>query len=120
MISKRSHGMDEPPIAKADDLNPTAGDYSLMGVKVLASVVPFVGGPITELLDLITPPIEKRKDAVLLALAQDVQLLKEQGVDVEELFQNESFSMTLRLLTTKVLRLHFLGPIQLLQQSLCT
>src|SRR5689334_16091822 len=71
----------------------TAGDYVYTGVKAIVSAMPYVGGPIAELLTLvIAPPLEKRRDEWLKDLAEVVKTIAaRKGISPEELSKSDSF-----------------------------
>jgi hypothetical protein len=77
------------------DFDSGPGDYGLTALKAAASLVPVMGGPLAELVDLIAPPVQRRRDTFLLALADDVRRMRDEGVNVEKLFSDEAFVSTL-------------------------
>jgi hypothetical protein len=86
--------------APSDDNLPQPGakDATHTGVKTGLSVIPFVGGTIAEVFNLvIAPPIEKRRDQWLENLYARLKQLEEQfeQLDIHELAKDETFISTL-------------------------
>jgi hypothetical protein len=88
------------------DFRPSAQDYAFTVVKAAVSAVPVIGGPVAELLNLLTPAVQKRRDAFLMEVAQDVDEMKMSGVNVEQLFENDEFLSSLLQAVQITLRTH--------------
>jgi|GEM_PF-317945 len=132
--SKRGQSQpDKDNASKPEGFGRTAGDYVITALKASASMAltsasvvsglppevgGYVGGSLVELFDLITTPVEKRRDAFMLALAKDVQQLREEGVDVERLFADEAFASTLLHTIQVVLRTHQQEKLQALHNAI--
>lgn len=71
------------------------GDKLHRMAKAGISCIPTVGGAITEAFQaLIEPPIERRRTQWMLQVTDALNLLSKQGVDVEQLFNEEKFFST--------------------------
>jgi hypothetical protein len=77
--------------------------------KAGLSAIPFVGGPVAELMNLIwEPALSKRRDGWLIGLAENLQLLTEkvEGFKLEDLSQNETFITTTIQASQAAIRTH--------------
>lgn len=85
------HGMDHTLTALP---KPTALDHAHLLVKAALSALPIAGGPAAELFaTIIAPPLARRRDEWLQALADGIGALQEKiaGFDVGSLSNNEAF-----------------------------
>lgn len=74
-------------------LKKTYGDYLHATTKAGIALTPILGGGMSELFSLVSPPLEKRKNEWLKKIAQELDDLKYKIDDfnVEKLFENEIF-----------------------------
>jgi hypothetical protein len=74
----------------------TAGDEMHRATRAALSAIPYVGGAAVEYFNrLLAPPLQRRRDAWLNALAEQVAKMERQGrVKVEDLQNNEEFIST--------------------------
>ena len=75
-------------------LKPEAGDWAHLATKAALSAIPVVGGPAAELFSaILIPPLARRRDEWLQALADGLRDLQERvrGFRVESLSNNEAF-----------------------------
>ena len=72
------------------------GDEAHRAVRAALSAIPFVGGAAVEYFNrLFAPPLQRRRDAWLKALAERLSKLEQEGrVKVEDLQNNEEFIST--------------------------
>ncbi len=77
----------------SEETKPTSGDYAYAVTKGVISAVPFVGGPISELLSLIiASPLEKRKTKYFTEIGERLNELSEKmSIDLDKLSKNEQF-----------------------------
>lgn len=74
------------------------GDIAHTGAKIALSLIPFAGGAASEIFALIvSPPLEKRRDAWIQSIGDGLEKLKEkvESLNPESLSQNEAFVTTL-------------------------
>ena len=90
-------------------LKPTSGDYIHTGIKAAVSALPMVGGPIAEVFSRIfVPPLEKRRDALLIDLYTELKHIEETNAEfkIEDLANNDNFISVLMHAIQIVLRTH--------------
>lgn len=91
------------------DLELSPGDYAHVGVKSVVSLIPIIGGSAAELFSLVvSPPLEKRRDAWLIDIYDLLVSLKEKidGFNIEDLSENENFISMLLYATQIAMRTH--------------
>jgi hypothetical protein len=103
---------------KNSDLNRTPGDYAVTTGRALLSLVPGLGGPLVELAALLTPPLERRKETILLQLVEDIDAVKAHGVDVQRLFEDEAFLSTLLQVLDASVKTHHEGKRRALRNAM--
>lgn len=92
---------------KLEPPKPTRGDTGHTIAKAVLSTVPGIGGPAAELFQyLVQPPLEKRRSEWMEAVGEKLQELKNRGVDIEELGQNEEFISAVMHASQIALRTH--------------
>jgi hypothetical protein len=92
-----------------NELKRTKGDVAHTLTKAGLSAIPFVGGPIAELMSLIwEPALSKRRDEWLKRLAEDLELLtiKIDGFKLEDLANNDAFITTTIQASQNAIRNH--------------
>jgi hypothetical protein len=88
-------------------------------VRAAVSGVPFVGGPVAELVNLvIEPAIHRRRDAWLTRVAQVVDDLAARGLDPARLAEDERFITAVLTATTAAMRTHEAEKLLALQNAL--
>lgn len=96
----------------------TKGDYAHALVKSGIASIPFVGGPAAELFQLvIAPPLVRRRDEWLNAIAADLEEMQRDSVKLEDLAQNEVFITTVCHATQIALRTHQEEKLQALRNA---
>lgn len=91
------------------DLEPSSGDYAHAGVRAGLSVIPCVGGPLTEFFSMvIAPPLEQRRDAWMIEIFTRLKMLEGRvdGFRIENLAQNKNFISTFFYATQAAMRTH--------------
>lgn len=88
----------EPPSRSARD-----AAHSL--VKGVTSAIPVVGGPAAELFAaLVQPPLERRRDEWMQSVGLELEKLRQEGLDLDTLGNNEAFIDTVLHATHIALR----------------
>ena len=103
-----------------EDLKPSEGDYAHAGVRAGLSIAPYLGGPLTEFFSMvITPPLEKRRDAWIIEIFTRLKKLEEkvEGFKIENLAQNEIFISTLLYATPVAMRTHQKEKLEALRNA---
>jgi hypothetical protein len=105
-------GKDHPPM-------PSAADKAYTVAKAAIAAVPFVGGPVAELLTLLAPPIAARQNAWLESIAERLRVLEatDPGVRIEDLKDNPSFVSTILQATQSAMRTHQKAKIDALRNA---
>jgi hypothetical protein len=108
---KRERGVDNSDELKQaiSEYKPGAGDFAHATTKGLIQVIPGVGGLGAELFEFfIAPPLSKRRDKLLLMVAEGFVVLREQvtGFNMETLTENEAFISTVTHALQVGLRTH--------------
>lgn len=86
-----------------DELKPTIADRAHTVVSAVASMVP--GG--SEIFNAVfTKPIEKRRDKIIVDLSHMLETLKEKGVSIEELQNNDRFVSAVLYVSSIAMRNH--------------
>lgn len=95
------------------------GDDIHRTTRAALSAIPFAGGAAVELFNrLLVPPIQRRRDAWLNALAERLDGLEQDGrVSVEELSNKEEFISTLMQASQAVVRNHQQEKIDALRNA---
>ncbi len=100
---------------QADDTNiqnplaPTRADAIHTGVKIGVASLPVFGGLAAELFDaVITPPISKRRDALLIAVYEGLKELEKRtsSFKIDDLSKNEAFISTFMEIVPIAIRNH--------------
>ena len=94
---------------RTDALTPTGGDWAHTIAKGALSAIPAVGGPAAELLAaIIVPPLARRRDEWIRALADGLHVLEArvEGFTIAGLAENEAFVSTVMQATTVAVRTH--------------
>lgn len=77
---------------KLDPPAKSAADVAHTVVKVGLAAIPAVGGPLAEVFSaVIGPPIERRRNAWMEEVTQEIERLRESGLALERLETNEQF-----------------------------
>lgn len=85
----------------------TKGDAAHALVKAGLSTLPVVGGPAVELFQfLVQPPLERRRNEWMQSVGEKLQELEAQGLNLEDLQQNEQFVSAVMQASTAALRTH--------------
>lgn len=88
-------------------------------MKAGISAIPYVGGSIAEVIQLVLqPPIEKRRQQWLNELAARLHALEVKGISLESLQSNEQFISATLHATTIAMRTHQQEKLQALQNAL--
>lgn len=83
------------------------GDLLHVAVKAGLSAIPVLGGPATELFQLvIQPPLERRRAEWMTAIGEKLKELEENGVKLEQLAENEDFITAAMHASNIALRTH--------------
>ena len=85
------------------------GDVVHKAAKIVLSGIPWVGGPVAELFNIvIAPPIAKRLDKWLESIYEELKMLEEKvkGFSIESLAENEMFITTVMHATQVAIRNH--------------
>ena len=86
--------------------------------KAVLSAIPVVGGPAAELFAMVvTPPLEKRRTKWMHNVGETLNTLKEKGIDVGELSENEAFISTVLHASQAALRTHHQEKLEALQNA---
>lgn len=87
---------------------PNFDDVTHVGRQALVSLVPFLGGPASELLGLLSSPVAQRRDDWLEDLARRLQDLEGHvaGFRFEDLGKNEHFVSAILVATQAAVRTH--------------
>jgi len=94
-------------LSRVSDINkPSAGDYSYAVAKGGIGAIPIVGSLASELLGLlVTPPLEKRRQKLLIEIGGKLKQLEEKGaIDLSTLASNDQFVDTVLVATTNALK----------------
>jgi hypothetical protein len=86
----------------------TMGDEGHLAARIGISALPLIGGPILELFNrLVSPPLQRRRDAWLNELNERLFVLEQKGaLNIEELSRNDQFISTMMGATTVALKNH--------------
>jgi len=97
----------------------TASDYAHTTAKAALSAIPVVGGPAAELFAL-APPIEKRRDAWLQGLYDDLKRLEVEveGFKIDDLANNDAFVSAVLQATQIAMRTHQQEKLDALRNAL--
>lgn len=83
------------------------GDLAHAAAKAALSAVPYIGGPVAELLQLvIQPPLERRRAEWMRAVGEKLQELEQAGLNLEALSKNEEFVSAVMHASSMALRTH--------------
>ena len=97
-------------VANLNSLQPpsrSARDAAHSLVKAVMSAVPAVGGPAAELFAaLVQPPLERRRDEWMQSVGLELERLRQEGLDLDSLGNNEAFIDTVLHATHIALRNH--------------
>ncbi|OMD73599.1 MULTISPECIES: hypothetical protein [Paenibacillus] len=89
------------------ELKTTKGDVVHAAVKSTVSLIPGVGGYLSEAFSLlITQPAEKRKENILVMIDERLRELEERSFDIESLATNELFLSSVLQATQIAMRTH--------------
>ena len=87
-------------------------------VKAVIAGVPVIGGTATELVSIIAPPLEKRRNQWLDDIAERLKSLEEvDGFRVEDLSQNETFITVVMHATQAAIRNHQQEKLEALRNA---
>lgn len=102
------------------DFKPSAGDYIHSAAKAAASMIPVAGGPLAEFINLIEPPLSRRKNEWFRYVLSEIERLKEktESFTIENLAQNEQFLTMLMQATQVAIRNHQAEKIEALKNAL--
>jgi hypothetical protein len=103
-----------------EDLKPNVGDYVHTALRAGLSTALFVGGPLAEFFSMvISPPLEKRRDAWLIEIFTRLKQLEEraEGFKVENLAQNENFISVLFYASLTAMRTHKQEKLEALRNA---
>lgn len=88
-------------------LRPGKWDYVHSVSKAAVSMIPFAGGPLVELFQVVVqPPVQKRLIAWTEGVEQALRKLEEQGFDVDSLGENEAFLSVVMQATVAAVKTH--------------
>lgn len=86
---------------------PSSGDAAHAIAKAGLSLIPMVGGPAVELLQhLIQPPLERRRNEWMAQVGEKLRTLEENGLNLEDLQNNEQFITAVMKASTAAMRTH--------------
>ncbi|MES2436561.1 MAG: hypothetical protein V4519_00960 [Patescibacteria group bacterium] len=69
----------------------TVGDHAMFITKIVASMIPAIGGPALELLGLVNTPLETRKTQWFNEMAERINRLEDESISKEKLMNNPEF-----------------------------
>jgi len=94
-------------------------DRALTIARALTSAVPYVGGPIAELADLIGSPLEKRRTKWAQGVTDGLRRLEEKvaGFNVESLKDGDSFASSIAQALPAVSRTHEAEKLEALRNA---
>lgn len=105
----------------ADKLpQPTPGDHAHLVVKAAISAIPYVGGPVAELFNVvIQPPLVKRREEWMENIATSLGLLegKVAGFSIAELSKNEAFITAVMHASTTAIKNHHKEKLEALRNA---
>lgn len=85
----------------------TIGDAAHAVVRGVLGIVPYAGSSAIELLNaVITPPLERRRQAWMTDIGERLEKLEADGFDIKTLEQNEEFISTLLYASHLAIRTH--------------
>ncbi len=86
----------------------TAKDRALTIVRAVTSAVPYIGGPIAELADLVASPLEKRREAWAKEVCDGLHSMEEKiaAFSIESLKDSDAFASALAQALSAVSRTH--------------
>lgn len=91
-----------PEVPKA-----TVLDKAHAAAKAVLSLIPYAGGPAVEIFQsLVQPPLEKRRTQWMEKVGQQLEELHANGLDLDELQQNDQFITAMVQASTAALRTH--------------
>ncbi|MBA7704693.1 hypothetical protein ES703_113511 [subsurface metagenome] len=96
------------------------GDVVHKAAKIVLSGIPWVGGPVAELFNIvIAPPIAKRRDKWLESIYKGLKMLEEKvkGFSIESLAENEMFITTVMHATQVAIRSHRKEKLEALRNA---
>lgn len=86
---------------------PGKGDTAHALAKAGLSAIPVVGGPAVELFQhLVQPPLERRRNEWMTQVGEKLQELEAQGLNLQDLQNNEQFITAVMRASTAALRTH--------------
>lgn len=92
---------------KLETPKPSKGDAAHALIKAGLSAIPIVGSPAAELFQhVIQPPLEKRRGEWMEQVGKKLQELEENGLNLEDLQQNEEFVSAVMHASQIALRTH--------------
>ena len=114
-----------------NDKKPLTSDFTVLhvpklsasdvGYAVLAaglSAIPVVGGPVTELMQLVGPPIERRRTTWMEGVTAELHRLASAGIDIEGLQSNDQFISAVMQATVIAQRTHRQEKLNALRNAL--
>ncbi len=97
----------------------TKGDAAYAIAKAGLSAVPVIGGPAAELFqNVIQPPLEKRRVEWMQEVGEKLRELEENGLNIEELQENEEFVSAVMHASQIALRTHQNEKLQALRNAI--
>lgn len=83
------------------------GDLVHAAAKAALSAVPYIGGPVAELLQLvIQPPLERRRAEWMQAVGEKLHELGQAGLNIDALSENDEFVSAVMHASSMALRTH--------------
>lgn len=103
-MSKPDQSYDVPETAPDEQ----AGDIGRKLARAAVSAVPVAGGPVAELMGMIRPSVERRKDEWVEDIAQELNRVRARVKDIEDrdIGDDEAFITTVLNASTMALRTH--------------
>lgn len=96
----------------------SVGDRGYAVVKAAVSSVPWIGGPLAELFQaVVTPPIDKRRQAWMEQIGEDMQKLQNEGLKIEDLQDNQQFISAVMHASQIAIRTHQQEKLEALRNA---
>jgi hypothetical protein len=110
---------DDEDRAKYDPLSATGKDRALTVGRAAVSAVPYVGGPLAELADLLRSPLEKRREPWGQEIAEGLRRLEArvESLDPERLGDNPAFVSVMAQATQAAIKTHDQEKLQALRNA---
>ena len=106
------------PDKKTGPPKKTKGDTAHAAARAVVGAIPFAGASAIELLNaVITPPLERRRQAWMIDISERLEKLESNGVDVAALQQNEEFISTLLYASHLAIRNHHEEKLEALRNA---